>query len=110
MDVEARFLELAMSWERHVAGAIVCSVPGALLRCEAFASLVDMGPAVIPLIFPRYRPYAESQVPWDLLLARLTGLDLALGDEPREHDAIRSRWMTWAVTCGPLQGPDSGQP
>lgn len=90
--MKADFYQNVAIWKKHVEKASIYSFPNALILCDAFDNLVNMGISILPLIFIEYQK--STDVPWGDLLARITGINLGNYMEDDE-ETLRDKWMRW---------------
>jgi hypothetical protein len=92
MDLAERIDTLAAEWRRHCERVSYSSNPGDYLNHPAFEQLVALGDAAVPLLMRRY---TATDVPWEAVLERITGVNLQ--DDPSVFDAaaVRQRRLDW---------------
>jgi hypothetical protein len=93
-DVEHRFLKLAAKWKEergpHSSSAKLCGHP-------AYLQIVEMGPAVVPLLF---RELERAPDHWFRALQALTGANPVPERFQGNIRAMAQAWLSWGRDHG----------
>ncbi len=92
--VEHKFGRLAKDW---LAGTTFVSSTSDLVSHPAFQEIVEMGPAVIPLLL---RELANHTGQWHRALRRITGIDPTSAAERGNIDKAADAWLRWGKEQG----------
>lgn len=93
-SIEARFQRLAGVW---LAETAAISSTSDLVAHPAFLEIVNMGPAVIPLLL---RELERKTGHWHRALRRITGVEPVPRPEPGDIAEARAAWLRWGKEQG----------
>lgn len=89
MDIAEKFRTLAEAWAQHCKSVFFSSNIADSLRHPAYRQLIELGPAVVPMIMERYE---TDEMPWECVLQEITGINLSEDDGPGESYQRRLEW------------------
>lgn len=93
-DLAIRFRELAEEWW----GAVrFSSSPTVVYEHPAYRAIIDLGPAVVPLLLS---DLSEARRPWFVALEELTGEDPVPLDNHSRPGISATCWLDWGHERG----------
>lgn len=96
-EIERRFLELLERWRNETRGD---GVGARTLKHPSYLEILEMGPAVVPLIL---RDLAAGGGFWIGALMMLTGEDPVPAAERGRSAKMREAWLAWGRARGLIE-------
>ena len=96
-EIERRFLDLVERWRSETRGD---GVGTRMLTHPSYLEIVEMGPAVVPLIL---RDLAAGGGFWIGALTKLTGEDPVPAAERGRNAKMREAWLAWGRAHGLIE-------
>jgi hypothetical protein len=93
-SIEQRFRRLANTW---LSESAFVSSSGNVVAHPAFQEIVEMGPAVIPLLL---RELSKRTGHWHRVLRRVTGIDPVPFSDRGNIDKAADAWLRWGKEQG----------